>query len=212
MSEKCQPRTSPHACGYARTRVALQLLLCGFGNLERHQLRARRALADARALLRPWLQRPTGYCPEWALIFSSISLFTASRLNEAGACIGGYSMALFAKSSDPLLHVDEAPQLAAHEIVEVTGGALVHGLTLYRRCPLERVLTNIDRRRHVRRVLLSRPAVGLLDKHELEIVEPDCAKSRSPEIENFMPRRRPVAQQQVQLIVPVQMVLVRPAT
>ena len=81
---------------------------------------------------------------------------------------------------DPLLHVDEALQLTAHEIVEVTGTLIVHRLTLYRRCPLERVLADIDWRRHVRRVLLARPTIGLLDKHELEIVEPDCAKLGPP--------------------------------
>ncbi len=113
--------------------------------------------------------------------------------------------------NDLLLHVDEAPQLAAHEIVEVTGGLVVEGLPVDRRCPLERVLADIDRRRHIRRQLLSRPTVGLLDEHELEIVEADRAELRSSEVEDFVPRRRSLTKQQVHLIVPVQMVLVRPA-
>jgi len=44
-----------------------------------------RALSGERRLV----ERRTGYCPWCALIFSSISLFTASRLKLAGACIGG---------------------------------------------------------------------------------------------------------------------------
>src|SRR6476469_8765048 len=62
-----------------------------------------------------------------------------------------------------LLHVDEPPKLEAHEIVEITCGALIKGLALYRRRPLERVLAYIDWSWHVRRVLLSRPTIRLLD-------------------------------------------------
>jgi hypothetical protein len=40
--------------------------------------------------------REFDYCPWWALISSSISFFTASRLKVAGACMGGYSMAVSA--------------------------------------------------------------------------------------------------------------------
>ena len=29
------------------------------------------------------------YCPSWDFIIASICFFTASRLNEAGSCIGG---------------------------------------------------------------------------------------------------------------------------
>src|SRR5262249_31749765 len=39
------------------------------------------------------------YCPAWFLIASSIWALTASRLKEAGACIGGNSMAVFANSA-----------------------------------------------------------------------------------------------------------------
>jgi hypothetical protein len=77
---------------HAQTGFALQLALRGFGNLERRLLRAKRALADARALLRPSYGE-AGYCPVWALIASSTWALTASRLKDAGACIGGYSMA-----------------------------------------------------------------------------------------------------------------------
>jgi hypothetical protein len=94
---KGQTRTSPHARGYAQTRVAPQLALCGFGNLERRELRAKRALADPRALLRPSYGE-ADYRPVWLLIVSSTWALTASRLNEAGACIGGYSIADCANS------------------------------------------------------------------------------------------------------------------
>ena len=39
------------------------------------------------------------YCPVWVLIVSSIWALTASRLNDAGACIGGYSTAVCANST-----------------------------------------------------------------------------------------------------------------
>jgi hypothetical protein len=45
--------------------------------------------------------------------------------------------------SNFVLHIDEPPKLTTHEIVEVTSGALIKGLALYRRRPLERVLAYI---------------------------------------------------------------------
>jgi hypothetical protein len=38
---------------------------------------------------RPPRQMPIIYWPSWDLIIASTCLFTASRLNEAGSCIGG---------------------------------------------------------------------------------------------------------------------------
>jgi hypothetical protein len=94
MSASDPERTSPHACGYAQT----QLALCDFDSLERRELRTRRALADAKGSSSA-IVRPAGYCPVWLLIASSTWVLTASRLNEAGACIGGYSIADCANSA-----------------------------------------------------------------------------------------------------------------
>ena len=59
------------------------------------------------------------YCPSCALITSSTCALTASRLKEAGACIGGNSMAVFASFRHLLLHENEAPELAGIEVVHV---------------------------------------------------------------------------------------------
>src|SRR5262249_53973959 len=51
---------------------------------DRHQGR----ISGGPILWRPPCRRYV-YCPEWLLIISSTCFFTASRLNEAGSCIGG---------------------------------------------------------------------------------------------------------------------------
>jgi hypothetical protein len=55
----------------------------GTAELKREHYNARAALAD-----RP-LWKSAVYCPSWDFIIASICFFTASRLNDAGSCIGG---------------------------------------------------------------------------------------------------------------------------
>src|SRR5262245_63110800 len=45
------------------------------------------------------LCEPLRHCPWRLRIISSIFFLTASRLNEAGSCIGGYLIAVFARSA-----------------------------------------------------------------------------------------------------------------
>src|ERR1700733_12817222 len=112
--------------------------------------------------------------------------------------------------SDALLNVDEAPELATHEIVKVARGLVVEGLTMYRRRTLKGVLANIHRRRHIRRQLFSRPTVRLLNELKFEVVNSDCPQLWPPEVEDFMPRRRSFAGEEIELVVAVEMILVRP--
>ena len=51
---------------------------------------------------------------------------------------------------------------------------------------LERVLTEIDNGRHVRFDFFARPAIGLLDELELEIVDPNRAEVRAAEVEDLV--------------------------
>ena len=74
--------------------------------------------------------------------------------------------------------------------------------------PFERILAQVDDRRHVRRDLFARPAPRLLQELELEVVDPQGAQLRAAEVEQFVARRRSLARQQIHLVVAVQMVLV----
>src|SRR5580704_6150886 len=107
-----------------------------------------------------------------------------------------------------LLDLDEAPELARHEVVHVAAALVVERLAADRRRALERILAQVDDRRHVGRHLLARPAERLLVELELEVVDADGAELRLAEVEDLVPRRRSFAGDQVHLVVAVQMVLV----
>jgi hypothetical protein len=55
-----------------------------------------------------------------------------------------------------------------------------------RRRSFERILAEVNDRRHVGRELLARPTIGLLDKLELEVIDPQGSQYRSTEIEQLM--------------------------
>src|SRR5262245_24276002 len=109
-----------------------------------------------------------------------------------------------------VLYVDEAPELTAKEVVHVTAAEIVHGLLPNRRRPLERILTDVDDRWHVRFHLLSRPTIGLLVEPVLEIIDSHGTELRATEVEEFMPHRWPFAFEQVRLVEAIEMVLVGP--
>src|SRR5580692_11715244 len=111
-----------------------------------------------------------------------------------------------------LLHLDEAPEFARHEVVHVAAALVVERLAADRRRALERILAQVDDGRHVGRHLLARPAPGLLVELELEVVDADGAELRLAEVEDLVPRRRSFARQQIHLIIAVQVVLVGLAT
>src|SRR5215475_5368303 len=109
---------------------------------------------------------------------------------------------------DRLLDEHEAPELAGIELVHVAAAEVVQVLAADRRRAFERILAKVDDRRHVGRHLLARPAIGLLVELELEVVDPERAQGRPAEVEELVPGRRSLAEQQVHLVVAVEMVLV----
>src|SRR5262245_55384626 len=111
-----------------------------------------------------------------------------------------------------LLDQNKAPELAGEEIHGVTGGGVVKSFPAKFRRSLERILADIDDRGHIRRDLFSGPAVGLLEKHEFEIVETQSSEMRAAKVPELMARRRPFAQKEIELIVAVQMIFVAPVT
>src|SRR6202050_1862764 len=104
-----------------------------------------------------------------------------------------------------LLHLDEAPELAGHKVVHVAAALVVERLAADRRRALERILAQVDDRRHVGRHLLARPAPGLLVELELEVVDADGAELGLAEVEQLGPRRRSLAGDQIRLAVAVQL-------
>src|SRR5580704_8725579 len=114
------------------------------------------------------------------------------------------------RRADRLLDLDEAPELARHEVVHVAAALIVERLAANRWRPFEGILAQIDDGRHVGRDFLARPAEWLLVKLELEVVDADGAELRFTKIENLVTRRRPLAGEQVGLVVAVEMVLVGP--
>src|SRR5262249_32643769 len=88
---------------------------------------------------------------------------------------------------------------------------VVEALTARDRRPFERILADVDDRRHVGRGLLARPPVRLLEELELEVVMAERAEMRASEVEDLVPRRRSLALQYCRLIVAVEMVLIGPA-
>src|SRR3984957_16419004 len=107
-----------------------------------------------------------------------------------------------------LLHLDEAPEFARHEVVHVAAAQVVERLAADRRRALERILAQVDDGRHVGRHLLARPAERLLVELELEVVDADGAELRLAEVEDLVPRRRSFAGDQIHLVIAVQVVLV----
>src|SRR5215469_9997003 len=87
---------------------------------------------------------------------------------------------------DHFLNHHEAPELACIEVISVAKGARVGGLPTKRRGALKRVLSNVNNRWHVSRDFLSRPAVRLLEKLKLEVIESNCAQLGATEIKEFV--------------------------
>ena len=108
-----------------------------------------------------------------------------------------------------LLDQDESPELAGIEVVHVAPAHVVRALAADGRRPLERILAEVHDGRHVGRDLFARPAPGLLEELELEVIDADGAEVRPAEVEEFVPLGRSLAQQQVHLVVAVEVVLVR---
>src|SRR4029078_8032376 len=107
--------------------------------------------------------------------------------------------------SDLLLHVDEAPEFTRIEIVEVARRAFEH---IRHRQPLERILLDVLKDRHVDGNLRPRPTLRLVDEAILELIETKAAEIGFGEVPDLMPPRRSFPCQQVSLIVAIEMHLV----
>src|SRR6188472_2217944 len=75
--------------------------------------------------------------------------------------------------SDLLLHVDEAPEFTRIEVVEVAGRAFEH---IRHWQPLERILLDVLKDRHVDGNLRPRPTLRLVDEAILELTETQAAE------------------------------------
>src|SRR5262249_18504341 len=87
---------------------------------------------------------------------------------------------------DVLLDHHEAPELPGKELVHVARRADVQRFASNGLRALERILTNVDHRRHVGRGLFARPAPRLLEERELEVIETQSTQRRATEIEDFV--------------------------
>src|SRR4030095_13164244 len=110
------------------------------------------------------------------------------------------------------LNAHEPPELARKEVIHIAPALVVEALLADRRSPLEWILTEVHHSRHVRRHLRARPTLRLLEELELEVADANGSQVRATEVEEFLSRRRRLAQQQIELVVAVQMILVGPAT
>src|SRR5258708_22447090 len=103
-----------------------------------------------------------------------------------------------------MLHDDKAPEFSCIEVVQVSAALLVQVLAARRRRPLERILADVNDRRHISRDLFSWPALRLLVELEFEIINPKSTQVRPAEIKELMATRRPFAKQQLHLLVAVE--------
>src|SRR6187431_2878935 len=99
----------------------------------------------------------------------------------------------------------EAPEFTRIEVVEVAGRAFEH---IRHRQPLEMILLDVLKDRHVDGNLRSRPTLRLVDEAILELIETKAAEIGFGEVPDLMPLRRSFPCQQVGLIVAIEMHLV----
>src|SRR6266487_4135059 len=91
-----------------------------------------------------------------------------------------------------LLDQNEAPELARHEVIDITKSSIVEALVVKRRCSLKRILPEVDHRGHVSGDFRTRPALRLLEERELEVIKADGPEVRPTEVEEFVALGRPV--------------------
>src|SRR5262249_18119354 len=106
------------------------------------------------------------------------------------------------KLADLLLDVDEPPEFAGVEVVEEGRRTFEH---IGDRKPLEWILLDVLKDRHVDRNLRSWPAFGLVDEAIFEFIEAKAAKVGFGKIPNLMASRWSLAGDKVGLIVTVEM-------
>src|SRR5271165_4412209 len=113
----------------------------------------------------------------------------------------------FPKLQHDVLDENEPPGFSAEELVEPSRSPFTK---VQDRCSLERILPDVVDLGHIRRDLGTGPTLRLLVKLVLEIVHSHRTELRSSEIENLMASGGPLALKQGHLVIPVEMVLIRP--
>src|SRR5208337_3118745 len=108
-----------------------------------------------------------------------------------------------------VLDENEPPGFSAEELVEPSRGPFTK---VQDRCSLERILPDVVYLGHIRRDLGTGPALRLLEKLVLEVIHSHRAEVRSSEIEDLMASGGPFALKQSHLVIPIEMVLIRPVT
>src|SRR4029077_16618548 len=96
------------------------------------------------------------------------------------------------------------------EVHHVSRGTSKKSFPIDRDKPLERVLAEVNYGGHIGRQLRASPALGLFIEPELHVVDANGPELGSSEIEDLVTGRRSLAQQHVQLVVTVEVVLVGP--
>src|SRR5215472_4138782 len=110
------------------------------------------------------------------------------------------------------LDENEAPKFSRIKRVHVPTTHVVQAFAADRRRSFERVLAEVDHPRHVGRDLFPWPAVRLLEKLEFVIINSKGTQLWTGEVENLMPCRRSLAEQQIDLVVAVKVILVGTVT
>src|SRR5262249_38580053 len=108
---------------------------------------------------------------------------------------------------DKLLDHDKAPELPGGEVIHVAGGARCKRLAANTRRAVERILTNVDHRGHVRGGLFAWPAPRLCEKRKLKVVDANRAQLRAAEVEQLLAFGWTFAGEEIHLVVTVEMVL-----
>src|SRR5271166_5457729 len=108
---------------------------------------------------------------------------------------------------DDVLDENEPPSFSAEEFVEPGRCPFTK---VQDRCSLERILPDVVDLGHIRRHLGTGPARRLFEKLVLEVIHSHRAEVRSSEIKDLMASGGPFALKQGHLVIPIEMVLIRP--
>src|SRR5437667_86055 len=109
-----------------------------------------------------------------------------------------------------LLDQNEAPELARHEVIDITKSSIVEALVVKRRWSLKRILSEVDHGGHVGGDFRTWPALRLLEEREFEVINSDGPEVRPTEVEEFVALGRPVPSDEVHLVVAIKVVRVGP--
>src|SRR5580704_16235402 len=109
-----------------------------------------------------------------------------------------------------LLHQDEPPELSGVEVVTVAERAVECAFAPDHREPFEGILAKVYQTGHISDDFRPRPSSWLQEELKLHLVQADCAQFGSGEVKQLMSLRRPLALDQLELVVTVEVISVIP--